>query len=139
MPHSPLIAVKTGALYFALIFALGFVLGTVRVLWLAPMAGETLAVLAEQPIMLTASWFVARWLVTRHRLGAMRDRALMGVVALLLLFTVEPLLAVLLFDQTPQAWLTGVVTMPGPIGLAGQILFGLIPLFVAQRLTSWEK
>jgi hypothetical protein len=130
MPDNPLIAIKTGALYFALIFALGFVLGTIRVLWLAPMVEETLAVLAEMPIMLTASWFGARWLVTRHRLVAIGDRAVMGAVALLLLFIAELLMAVLLFGQTPQMWFTGVVTMPGPIGLAGQILFGLMPLLV---------
>jgi hypothetical protein len=130
MPDTLLNAIKTGARYFALIFALGFVLGTIRVLWLAPMAGETLAVLTELPIMLTASWFGARWLVTRHRLVAIGDRAVMGAVALLLLFIAELLMAVLLFGQTPQAWFTGVVTMPGPIGLAGQILFGLMPLLV---------
>jgi hypothetical protein len=132
MPDDPLIAIKTGALYFALIFALGFVLGTIRVLWLAPMAGETLAVLTELPIMLTASWFGARGMVRRHKLKVMRDRAVMGAVALLLLFIVELLMAVLLFGQTLQAWLTGVITMPGPIGLAGQILFGLMPLLVPK-------
>jgi len=41
--------------YFLPVFALGFVLGTVRTLWLAPMLGELAAVAAELPVMLAAS------------------------------------------------------------------------------------
>lgn len=131
--------IKAGAIYFALIFALGFVLGTIRVLWLVPATGETAAVLIEQPIMLTASWFAAGWLVRRHGLVTTGERAAMGAVALMLLFVVEPLLAYTLFGQLPQEWLAGVFTMPGPIGLAGQIAFGLMPLLIAYRLTNWER
>ena len=46
--------------YFGIIFALGFVLGTIRTLWLAPIVGTVGAVLIELPIMLIASWLVAR-------------------------------------------------------------------------------
>lgn len=126
-------AIGAGALYFALIFALGFVLGTVRVLWLAPLAGETLAVLAEQPIMLTASWFTAGWLVRRQDLAALRDRAIMGGIALLLLFFAEIALGLSLFDQTPGQSLTEALVLPGLIGLIGQIMFGLMPLLVSAK------
>ncbi len=131
--------IKAGALYFALIFALGFVLGTIRVLWLVPAIGETAAVLLEQPVMLTASWFAAGWMVRRHDLVTTGERAMMGAVALALLFIAEPLFAYGLFGQTPQDWVVGVFTMPGPIGLAGQIMFGLMPLLIAHRLTNWER
>lgn len=126
-------SVKAGAVYFALIFALGFVLGTVRTLWLAPMIGATLAVIAEQPFMLTASWFAAGWLVRRGGIVAMRERAVMGGVAFLLLIVVEPVFAILLFGQSPAQWLTGVFSMPGPIGLAGQVAFALMPLVVKRQ------
>ena len=122
--------INAGAIYFALIFALGFLLGTVRVLWLVPATGETVAVLIEQPIMLTASWFAAGWLVRRHGVVTTGERAAMGAVALMLLFIAEPLLAYTLFGHLPQDWVKGVFTMPGPIGLAGQLLFGMMPLVV---------
>jgi hypothetical protein len=52
------------------VFFVGFILGTVRVLLIAPRLGETAAVLLETPVMLVASWFVCRWYV--KRLGTAR-------------------------------------------------------------------
>ena len=49
--------------YWAVVFALGFVLGTVRTLWLAPAIGVTVATAVELPIMLAASWWAAGWAV----------------------------------------------------------------------------
>lgn len=72
MQSSSFTAIKAGAIYFAAAFALGFVLGTIRVLWLAPHVGETAAVLAEQPVMLTVSWFAAGWLIRRHHIARAR-------------------------------------------------------------------
>lgn len=54
-----------GSLYFALVFAVGFALGAVRVLWLVPRLGERAAELLEAPFMLAASFFFARWVVRR--------------------------------------------------------------------------
>jgi len=123
-------AIKAGAAYFFMVFALGFVLGTIRVLWLVPMMGEAAAVAAEQPVILTASWLAARWLVQRYDMVRARDRLTMGASAFALLMIAELLLAVSLFGQTPGQWLGGIMTMPGPIGLAGQMMFGLMPLVV---------
>jgi hypothetical protein len=46
--------VKAGVLYFALVFGTGFLLGTVRTLWIVPLVG-TRTELMETPIMLV-SW-----------------------------------------------------------------------------------
>ena len=54
-------ATKAGALYAIVVFSIGFILGTIRVLLLLPRLGETTAVIVEAPIMLAASWFVCRW------------------------------------------------------------------------------
>ena len=131
MPNHIFSSIKAGAAYFAVVFALGFVLGAIRVLWLVPMIGETAAVVAEQSVMLTASWLVAHWLVRRYDFARARERLVMGACAFAMLMMAELLLAVSLFGQTPGQWLNGVVTMPGPIGLAGQMMFGLIPLVVS--------
>ena len=51
-------ATKAGALYAIIVFVIGFMLGTIRVLLVAPRLGETTADIIEAPIMLAASWFV---------------------------------------------------------------------------------
>jgi hypothetical protein len=83
-------AIKAGALYAITVFSIGFILGTIRVLLLAQRVGETTAVIAEAPIMLTASWFVCRWCV--NRLDVRRTvaaRSWMGLVAFLVLMPAE--------------------------------------------------
>ena len=47
--------VKAGAIYFALVFGAGFVLGTVRTLWVVPRVGTRTAELTEMPIMLAVT------------------------------------------------------------------------------------
>ncbi len=51
---------KAAAYYFAAVFGAGFVLGTVRVLWLAPQLGARAAELLETPIMLVVMLVAAR-------------------------------------------------------------------------------
>jgi hypothetical protein len=48
-------AIEAGALYAITVFLIGFILGTIRVLLLAPHLGETIAVILEAPLMLAAS------------------------------------------------------------------------------------
>lgn len=53
---------KAGALYYALVFGAGFVLGPIRVLWVVPRSGERTAELMETPIMLVVTILAARGL-----------------------------------------------------------------------------
>jgi hypothetical protein len=124
---------RAGFAYFAAVFALGFALGTLRVLWLTPAVGETSAIVAKQPFMLGASWLVAGWLLRRSGISATRDRAVMGGFAFVLLMAAEIALGVTVFEQSPGQSLADALVLPGLIGLVGQVVFGLMPLFVGRR------
>lgn len=121
-------ALRAGSLYFAAIFALGFVLGAVRTLALAPWIGETGAVLAELPVILAASWFAAGRLA--RPLGpALRLRIAMGGFAFALLMAAEAGLGAAL-GAAPFA---GLATPAGALGLAGQFLFAAFPALRTPR------
>ena len=122
-------ALHAGFWYFASIFALGFVLGAIRVPVLAPLIGETAAVLIESPFILTASWFASRYFIKRFGVSAhIATRAMMGLCAFIFLMAAEALLAIYGFDQTPEVFLNNYYNTAGAVGLFGQILFGLFPL-----------
>ena len=120
-------AVTAGILYWALIFALGFVLGTVRVLWGAEALGESTFILVEIPLMLLASWFAARWLVRRYAIAGIAAALAMGGIAFALLMVAELALAATLPGEGARAWLASLVRVPGLYGFLGQIGFGLMP------------
>lgn len=121
--------------YCLAIFALGFVLGAIRTLWLAPAIGAIPAVVSELPLMLAASWWMAKRIVHGNRLEP-RPALVTGVLAFMLLISAEALLAVTLAGQSLAQWSGDLIRTPGWIGLAGQILFGLFPWIVARRAQS---
>jgi hypothetical protein len=83
-------AVKAGALYFALVFGAGFVLGTVRTLWVVPRLGTRTAELMEMPIMLAVTILAARWTVLHLKVPSMWSARLeMGCMALVLMLIAE--------------------------------------------------
>ncbi len=82
--------VKAGALYFALVFAVGFVLGAIRTLWVVPLVGTRTAELMEMPIMLAVTIVAARWTVLRLSVPMMWSARLeMGCMALVLMLIAE--------------------------------------------------
>src|SRR6266478_4062356 len=83
-------ALKAGVIYFLLVFAVGWVLGPIRELWVVPHFGRMTAVLLEAPIMLIAMIISARWVIRRFDVSlAFRTTVSMGVVALGLLIAAE--------------------------------------------------
>jgi hypothetical protein len=121
-------ATKAGALYAIIVFVIGFILGTIRVLLLAPRLGETTAVILEAPIMVAASWFVCRWCV--GRLDVRRTvpaRFLMGLVAFLVLTSAEVSLGALL-GRSIADQLATYGSLAGAIGLAAQMIFAIFPV-----------
>jgi hypothetical protein len=117
--------------YFALVFALGFVLGTVRTLLLRDASGDgrLLAVLIELPIMLGASWFLCRTVVRRFAVApTVAARALMGGIAIALLMLAEFGIGALLAGRTPGEHLALYREASYALGLAAQIAFAFMPL-----------
>lgn len=127
-------AVKAGAAYFALVFACGFVLGAVRVTWLAPTVGATRAVLVELPFMLIVSWLACGWTLRRfHVPSAVLTRAGMGILAFGLLIGAELMLSLVAFGGSPAAFLAAYRNSDAVIGLAGQLVFAALPLVRARK------
>lgn len=118
---------RAAVAYWAVVFALGFVLGTVQVLWLAPQVGLMPATALELPVMLAASWLASGWLVRRFGLVSAREALAAGLAAFALLMVAECALAVTMMDQTPAQWLAGLRQPHALLGLAGQIVFALMP------------
>lgn len=119
--------------YFGIVFALGFVLGTLRVGWLAPRVGMMAATALELPVMLAASWWAAGWLVRRFGIAGAGEALAAGGLAFALLMAAECALAVGMMGQTPAQWLAELRQPHALLGLAGQVLFALMPWWRARR------
>lgn len=120
-----------GIAYFVLVFALGFVLGTVRSLVVqgAPDTKRLLGVLIELPIMLSASWYLCRYVMRRLDVAStVAARATMGSVAFLLMLVAEMLVSALLSDRTPSEHLALYSHPSYALGLVAQMGFALMPL-----------
>ena len=121
-------ALALGLRYFAGVFAVGFLLGTIRTLWLAPAVGHVAAVAIELPIMLGVSW----WWCRRLLLGRVVDaggRAVMGGSAFIWLMLAELALS-LAFGRSAGEHLALMLAPAGLLGLAGQLVFAALPLLI---------
>ena len=126
-------ATEAGAVYAVIVFLIGFILGTIRILLLAPGLGDTTAVIVEAPIILTASWFVCRWCVDRRDVRqSVPTRSLMGFVAFLVLMSAEIGLGTVL-GRSLVDQLAAYKSAPGPIGLAAQVIFATFPVIQIWR------
>lgn len=81
---------NAGVFYFTFVFGAGFVLGTIRTLWVVPRVGARTAELMEMPIMLAVTIVAARWTVLRLSVPMMWSARLgMGCIALVLMLIAE--------------------------------------------------
>jgi hypothetical protein len=124
-------ALFSGLVYFALVFTFAFATGAARVLVLAPLVGPPAAVLFEVPILILASWIIARRLL-RNRCFTRVQRAAMGATGFALTMAAEASLSAIMRGQTLEGWAMEVATPIGLVGLAGQVAFGLMPIFVGR-------
>ena len=121
----------TGAFYFAIIFGFAFATGVFRVLVLTPHLGPAAAVCVEVPVLLLASWVVARWLL-RGRSFRAGELIAVGTIAWVLTMASEATLATLIWGQTINQRAATLATPVGFVGLAGQLGFGIMPLAIGR-------
>jgi hypothetical protein len=126
--------VRAAMLYFALVFGVGFVLGFVRVLWVAPRLGERVAELAEAPIMVLVTVLAARAVVRRLAAPSTAGQRLaIGLVALGALLVAECAGVLWLRGLTLQEYVTARDPLATTVYAVSLLLFGLMPLLAAPR------
>jgi hypothetical protein len=124
---------KASAVYFALVFAAGFVLGTIRTLWVVPRLGARTAELAEAPIMFGISILAARWAVRHVQVSPLRSRRLaMGGVALGLMLLVEFTLGLWIRGTTIREYFAARDPVSGTVYFLTLGAFAVIPIFVGR-------
>jgi hypothetical protein len=127
-------ALKAGALYFAIVFATGWIFGPIRVLWIVPHLGETAGVLLEAPLMLVVMVVAARWTVRRLALPTShKTRIAVGLTALGLLLVAEVLGARWLRGVSIADVLAGFRSVSGAITLLLFVIFAAVPILVGRR------
>ena len=126
--------VKAGSLYFTLVFAVGFVLGTIRTLWVAPILGARTSELIEAPVMFGVSILAARWVVRKLRLPPERPRRLaFGCVALGLMLLVEFTFVLWIRGLTLREYFAARDPISGGVYFLTLAAFSVIPAFVGRK------
>jgi hypothetical protein len=122
-------AVFRAALTYALsVFAVGFALGVLRTVLLAPRFGETIAVAIELPLMLAAAWLICGMVLRRIAVPPnLAARAAMGGFAFAILIACEAIVGLALMRLSVEEWLMRFSTPQGALGLAAQIAFAAFP------------
>jgi hypothetical protein len=130
---TPLRHLQAAAVYFALVFGAGFVLGTIRVLLLVPRLGERTAELMEMPLMVLVSTLAAAFVVRRFALPRRRAaRALVGGIALVFLLGAELMLAVGLQDRSLAQYIASRDPVSGTAYLMALLLYAAMPCILMR-------
>ena len=127
----PLIILKAAAVYFALVFGMGFVLGPIRILFLVPRFGVRLAELMEFPVMLVVIVLAARWLVRKFQLTA--HALLVGFLALTLMIAFEFTLVLWLRGLTLSEYFRERDPVAGVVYYLMLLGFAAMPYFMAHK------
>jgi hypothetical protein len=122
---------RAGVIYFAVVFGVGFVLGTIRTLWVVPRFGTRKAELMEAPIMLVVTIVAAQWVVRNLAVPFRPSNRLgMGCVALGLLLVAEFTLVPSVRRLSVKEYLGGRDPLSGTVYYLMLGLFALMPLLM---------
>jgi hypothetical protein len=124
-------ALKAGAIYFLLVFAVGWILGPIRELWAMPHFGRVAAMLSEAVIMLIAIIVAARWVIRRFDVPRTLPATIsMGLIAIGLLFPAEIVGVVWVRGLSLQDYLASFASGPGVVSLLMFLLLAAMPTLV---------
>ena len=127
-------ALKSGVLYFAIVFAAGFAIGTLRVFFVVPWLGDRRAELLETPFMLAIAVVVARWIVRRPgapvRAGG---RLATGLIAFALMLAADFGLVLRLRGMTLAQYFATWDPVSGGAFLAALGVMAFLPLLLGPR------
>jgi hypothetical protein len=124
---------KIGLLYFMLVFGAGFVLGPIRIFWVAPKVGNRAAELLECPVMILVTYLAARWIVVRFRVSkSFAVRLGIGVFALALLIGAEIAVGMALRGMSLSEVIMNRDPISGGAYFLSLVLLGLMPVFVER-------
>jgi hypothetical protein len=124
---------KAGLIYFAIVFGTGFVLGTIRTLWVVPRIGTRWAELMETPFMIVVTILAARWVVLHLAIPSTASaRVAMGSIGLGFLLAAEFSL-VRLRGLSLRQYFAARDRVSGTFYYLALGLFAVMPLLVARR------
>ncbi len=125
---------KAAALYFAVVFGAGFVLGTARVIGIVPRFGPRIAELMEAPIMLLVIILAANWVFRRVSLpSTLPARLGAGLIALGFLLATEFTVVLKIRHLTISEYFASRDPLATTVYIALLLVFAVMPFFVADK------
>jgi hypothetical protein len=125
---------KSGILYFIIVFGAGFILGPIRLLWVVPVVGTRTAELMELPVMIIIIYYSAIWIIRYLKIPpAFSIRLGMGGIALALLLTAEFTLVLWLRGLSITEYLASRDPVSGTAYYISLAIFAIMPVFAGKR------
>jgi hypothetical protein len=122
-----------GLVYFAVVFGVGFFLGTLRVFVIIPIVGARTAELIEFPIMLAVSYVAAKWVIRRLAIEpTLSTRLGMGSFALTLLLAAEFGFVLWLRGISLVEYFEARDPLTGAIYYVSLLIFGALPAILLK-------
>lgn len=120
--------IRAGLLYFAIVFAAGFIFGAIRELLLVPRFGQRYAELIEAPFMLAVIFLTARWLARGELSGEPAvEKLKTGFFALALLLIAEVSVVLTLRGLTIPEYIAQRDPLAGAAYMVMLLIFALAP------------
>jgi membrane protein implicated in regulation of membrane protease activity len=122
-----------GVVYFCLVLAAGFGLGTIRVLWVVPRAGPRWAEILEAPLMLVAIYLAARFVTRRYKAAHSREYLYSGCLALTFMLITEFTVVLGLRGISISEYLQGRDPVAELVYVVMLVIFAVMPWLIGAR------
>jgi hypothetical protein len=124
----------TAFVYFLLMYACGFATGVIREFLVTPRTGLTLALWIELPVMVGASFFVARFVLRHFGVrNEMSERLVMGLLGLSMLLAAEEAMSWALRGVSIFTLWTRFFPLAAIANFSGLALFALMPVLIGLQ------